>query len=185
MAGAPEQKFGTSTLVMDPSQKKGLLDAGQQYQQQVGTYQSNIQDLQKNAFNPNLDAFSHGLLSLAKQNTQNQVGAQQAQIQQQFKNPGTAGVLQQQLANQQVLQNNGLPFQAGLAQRSREGSELATQSQLMAAPMAAQQNLLSVLSSLAAMTGKQVTRQTNAGDDPNTPQMQGLISFLSGGAFKG
>lgn len=76
------------------------------------------------AANPQIDARTQSVLSLAEQQRGQALGAQQRQIGQQFgNNRGLASVLQQQAANSSKLSANPMLFQATEAQAARNMQE--------------------------------------------------------------
>jgi hypothetical protein len=132
-----------------------------------------------------LDPLSRALVSQGQQQLAGQASAQQRGIAQQFRQqPGVANVLQRMVASQSALQQNPLLFQAGREQTAQgfQGQEFmqrqalaqaqanAAQQQLAnqavsqqlalrAAPVSAEQNLLSALSGLASLTGTRVAKE--------------------------
>jgi hypothetical protein len=129
-----------------------------------------------------LDPLSQRLVSQGQQQISGQAAAQQRGIAQQFRQqPGVANILQRQVAAQSALQQNPLLFQAAQqqAQQGFAGQEfqnrqalaqaqanaaqqqlgnqaIAQQFAMRSAPFSAEQNLLSSLSGLAALTGVRV-----------------------------
>lgn len=89
-------------------------------------------NFQRPVFSQGLDAQSQALLAQEFQARNNQLGTQQNQIAQQFRNnPALAQILQAQAGAQSQLANNPLAFQAGNMQSQRQINEANAINQIM------------------------------------------------------
>lgn len=135
-------------------------------------------------FSDQLDAFSQNLVSQGSQDAASRLAAQQRQIGQQFggSNPALAQILQAQAGVQSQLGQNPAIFQAGLAQRAREGQEYQLGQQAQSLSNQAQLAQTNARANLQNLGNQALSQRTQLSSIPlqNNQTLLSVLTALAG-----